>query len=515
MTRYREILRLGSMGISQRSIAASCECSRNTVAKVLKRAEEIGLAWPFQEGLSDNGLEKILFGERKSSQIRKQPDYGRIHRELAKNGVTLTLLWNEYLESCRNEGSIAMMYSQFCAHYNEYAVTTKATLHIEHKPGERMEVDWAGTTMSIQDNITGHPIPVHVFVAALPCSGYSYAEGFIYQDQESWITAHTNAFGYFHGAAKILVPDNLKTGVVGFADWRTPIINKTYHEMAEHYGTAIIPARVRKPKDKPVVEGAVGIISTWIIAALRDRQFFSVRELNEAMREKLSEFNGKPFQKKPGSRKSAFEEERLFLIPLPTNSFEIATWRVATVQLNYHITVGKMNYSVPFEYIKRHVDVRLTRNMTEVFYGGNRIASHIRLYGHPGQYRTVVEHMPQNHQQYTRWNAERFVQWARTIGVNTEAVVKAMITSRKVEQQSYKSCIGLLKMADKYSVSRLESACERVLSYPGTPSLKSVQAILRAGCDRASASAEMQELDSDASLNHAFVRGAEYYGRKS
>lgn len=512
MTKYREILRLESLGISQRSIAESCECARNTVTRVLRRAADAGISWPLDETLSDEALGKILFGERVFQSTRKQPDYEHIHKELAKSGVTLSLLWNEYCESCRQEGTIPMMHTQFCAHYREFAAHTKATLRIGHKPGERMEVDWAGTTMSIQDDMSGKPINVYLFVSVLPYSGYTYVEGFLSRNQESWITAHINAFKYFGGTAKIIVPDNLKTGVSGRIDWYTPIINKTYHEMAEHYGVSVIPARIRKPKDKPSVESTVNVASTWIIAALRNRQFFSIGEINGVIRKKLTELNDKPFQKRPGSRQSAFEEEKSFLLPLNTRPFELASWRVATVQLNYHIVAEHMNYSVPFEYIRRKVDVRMTKSMVEVFYGGSRIASHIRLHGFPGQYSTVEEHMPENHQQYNKWNATRFINWAGNIGPNTETVVKALLASRAIEQQSYKSCIGLLKLADKYSVARLESACQKALSYTASPSLKTVQTILKIGSDKINEDTANQSEAIEQS-GFGFTRGASYYGR--
>ena len=511
MTKYREILRLHSQGISQRSIAASCECSRNTVAKVLGRTEELGITWPLPESMGEKAFEAELFGAKREASSRKLPDFEYIHRELSRSGVTLALLWNEYCEACRLEGSLPLMYTQFCFHYRRYAVIHKATLRIEHKPGERMEVDWAGTTMALQDNITGKPIPVYIFVAALSCSGYAYAEGFLSQNQESWITAHVNAFAYFGGVAKILVPDNLKTGVIGY-DWYNPIINKIYHEMAEHYGTAVIPTRVRKPKDKPRVEGTVGILSTWIIAALRDSQFFSLAELNEAVKAKLLEFNEKTFQKKSGNRLSALEEEKPFLLPLPARAFEMAEWNTAIVQFNYHIAVGKMNYSVSHEYIKRKVDVRVTKNIVEVFYDGSRIASHPRLHGRPGQYNTLPEHMPPNHQAYSQWNAGRFLSWGKSIGEKTEAVVAALLASRQIEQQSYKACIGLLKLADKYSISRLEAACKRALSFTLTPSLKSIQAILKSGSDKLPNESVTHNTSAP---QHAFTRGAGYYGRKS
>jgi Transposase and inactivated derivatives len=510
MSYYREILRLHSQGISQRSIASACTCSRNTVARILRRAEEKGITWPQLEKLDDKALEQQLFGERRIASKRKYPDYEHIHREMAKSGVTLSLLWNEYCETCRLENSIPLMYTQFCYHYQQFTLTSKATMHIQHKPGEKMEVDWAGTTAALQDNITGNLIPVYMFVAVLPCSGYAYVEGFLSQDQENWIGAHVNAFKYFGGVSRILVPDNLKTGVER-PDWYTPVINRIYHEMAEHYDTAVIPARVRRPKDKPSVEGVVGVISTWIIAALRNRQFFSIGEFNESVRIRLDEFNRKPFQKKPGSRLEAFEEEKAFLLPLPEKSFEMALWKIATVQFNYHIAVEKMHYSVPYEYIKHKVDVRLTKNVIEIFYGGNRIASHIRLNGRPGQYSTVTEHMPVNHQQYIQWNAERFISWAQGIGESTEAVVRAILVSRKVEQQAYKACIALLKLADRYSLSRLEEACKRALFYTPSPSFKSVQSILKIGSDKTTSDKGTQ--DTPMPSEHGFTRGADYYRR--
>jgi transposase len=306
--------------------------------------------------------------ESKPSHSRKLPDCEHIHRELAKSGVTLSLLWSEYCEVCRLNQEIPLKYTQYCNYYRKYAAVTKATMHIQRKPGDQLEVDWAGQTAQIVDKDTGEVLPVYVFVAALPSSQYAYVEGFLSQNQESWIAAHVNAFNHFGGVTKVLVPDNLKTGV-DKASWYSPVINKTYHEMAEHYGTAVLPARVRRPKDKATVEGIVGNISTWIIAALRNQTFFSLSELNTAISEKLIDFNSKPFQKKPGSRLSTFlAEEKHVLQPLPVTSYELATWKVATVQFNYHISVDKMQYSVPYEYIKQKVDVRVTRGIIEVFF---------------------------------------------------------------------------------------------------------------------------------------------------
>lgn len=385
-------------------------------------------------------------------------------------------------------------------------------MHIPRKPGDRIEVDWAGDKLYIVDRDTGEAIPVYLFVSVLPFSMYAYAEGCLRMDMENWIHVHVNMFQYLGGSAVMLVPDNLKTGVNHTNGWYTPQINRTYQELAEHYNTAVVPARVRKPKDKSGAEGTVGVVSTRIIAALRNRKFFSLEELNRAIQQKLDEHNKAPFTKREGSRYSVFQsQEKAFLHKLPTAQFELAQWRVATVQYNYHISVEKMQYSVPYEYIKQKVDVRLTKNMVEVFYNQNRIASHRRLYGHPGQYSTVEAHMPEDHQKYLQWDGDRFIRWAESIGPATAITVKGILTSHKIQQQGYKSCMGLLKLADKYSVIRLENACVRALTFTPQPSYKSIKNILVTGQDKLEIAPEEKKPVSN---EYGFTRGAEYYGRK-
>ena len=507
MTRYREILRLVSQGLSQRSIAASCGCGKGTVQRTIAHAKEHGLEWPLPPELTDERLQALFFPSSREKAVFKEPDFVQIHREMGKSGVTLTLLWNEYSAACRQSGELPYKYTAFCDRYRAYSLRNKATMHVERRPGEQLEVDWAGKTMELTDNLTGEIIPVHIFVAALSYSGYAYVEAFLRQDLESWIAAHVNAYRFFGGATRILVPDNLKTGITR-ASQHEPVINKSYHEMAEHYGTAVLPARVRRPKDKPMVEGAVGVLSTWIIAALRNWKFFTLRELNEAIRGKLEEFHQKPFQKREGSRQSVFlTEEKPLLLPLPPKEFELAQWKICTVAYNYHISVDKMHYSVPYAHIKQKVDVRLTRTTVEVFYSGERIASHVRKYGHPGQYATLPEHMPEDHRKYTQWNAERFLSWARSIGDGTVIVVKAILDSRKIEQQGYRACMALLKLGEKYSPVRLEAACKRALTYTTSPSFKSIQTILATGQDKLP-NAE----PADPSAPFGFTRGPGYYG---
>jgi hypothetical protein len=277
--------------------------------------------------------------------------------------------------------------------------------------------------------------------------------------------------------------------------------------MAEHYGTAIIPARVRKPKDKSTVEGTVGFISTYILAAIRNQRFFSLRELNETIKERLHAFNHKPFAKKDGNRASTFAEERTFLLPLPVRVFEMAEWKIATVQYNYHISVDDKFYSVPYEYIKQKVNIRITRNVVEVFFEGNRICSHVRITDKKEQYSTTEAHMPPNHQQYIQWNAERFREWAGRIGVNTAAVIETIISGHKVEQQSYKSCMAVLKLSDTYTPERLEAACAKALSYTPRPNYKNIQSILKSGHDKIS-----ETSSGDSGKNEfGFTRGADYY----
>ena len=513
MTNYREILRLHSQGISQRSIAVSCACSRNTVSKVLLSATEMDVSWPLKKNMTGSELHRLLFPEVSVPSSRKRPDCESIHKEMAKSGVTLSLLWDEYCESCRLSNEIPLMYSQFCYYYQQYALKTKATMHVQRKPGEQTEVDWAGQKAHIIDRDTGEIIEVSVFVGALSSSQYAYVEGFLSQDQECWISAHANMYQFFGGVTRILIPDNLKTGVEK-CSWYNPTINKTYHEMAEHYGTAVIPARVRKPKDKPNAEGTVGIISTWIIAALRNQEFFSLVELNKSIWKKLQIFNSKPFQKKEGSRLSVFlEEEKPMLLPLPATPYELAIWKIATVQFNYHISVDKMLYSIPYEYIKHKVDVRLTRNVIEVFFNNHRICSHPRLHGRPGQYSTITEHMPADHKKYIHWNSERFISWAESVGPSTAITVKAILSSHKIEQQGYRSCMALLKLADKYSITRLEAACSRALSYTPRPGYKNIKTILTTGQDKVNA--ETTPSTNNTSADHGFTRGADYYGRNS
>ena len=510
MIDYREIIRLKNLKFSNVAIANSLCCSRNTVSEVLKLAESHSLEWPIPETLTNKDIEQLFYPGRGTNEGRRLPDYEYIYNELAKPGVTLSLLWAEYCAKCEAEHTIPYQHTQFNEKYHAYAASKKATLRIKRKPGETMEVDWIGDTLKVYDSANCCEIPAYIFVAVLPCSLYGYAEAFPDMKSNHWIEAHVHAYSFFGGVTRILVPDNLKTGVI--KNTRTELIlNRSYHEMAEHYGTAIIPARPVKPKDKPNAEGTVKVLETWILAALRNRKFFTFQELNKAIHKKLEEFNAKPFQKKKGSRLSAFlEEERDFLMPLPASPYETAVWSTATIQPDYLITVGNCKYSVPYEFIGKKVDIRAAEKSIEVFYHGDRIASHVRkMYAPEPIY--LPEHMPENHRKFLEYNTESFLDWGKSMGHSTHLVIKHFLFMHKVEQQGYKSCASLMKLADRYGTDRLENACAKALSYTPNPSLKNISTILKNGQDKVVLTSESARGSNKESLKYGITRGASYY----
>lgn len=507
MIDYRLILRLKSQELSNAAIAGSVGCSRNTVAEVLKLAEIHELAWPIPNHLENRDIELLFYPGRATNEGRKLPDFEYIHSELAKPGVNLSLLWAEYCEKCAQEHTIPYQHSQFNEKYHAFAASKKATLRIKRKPGETLEVDWVGDTLSVYDSAAGCEVKAYIFVACLPCSLYSYVEAFPDMKSNHWIEAHVHAYSFFGGVTRILVPDNLKTGVI--KNTRNELIlNRSYQEMAEHYGTTIIPARPLKPKDKPNAERTVGVVETWILAALRNRKFFSFDEMNAAIQEKLKEFNAKPFQKRKGSRLSAFiEEEQNFLMPLPASTYETAVWSTATIQKDYLITVGNCKYSVPYEFIGKVVDIRAAENSIEVFYQNHRIASHARRnYATEPIY--VLEHMPENHQKFMSYNTASFLEWAETIGSSTLLVVKNFLTMHKEERQGYKSCTSLMHLADRYSTERLENACTKALGYTPGPSVKNITTILKNGQDKVSVN---KVSSSESSAKYGITRGQAYF----
>lgn len=514
MSKENQILQLRTKGYSQRRIADTLKVSRNTVAKVFNAVETHPISETELASASDKELHLKLFPEESRLPMLVTPDYAYLHKELLKSGVTLKLLWEDYVDSCRSSGKPPYMYSQFCKLYQDYVNQNHLTMHIRHKPGDKLMVDWVGTPMPLYDKVTGQTSKAYLFVATLPFSMYCYTKACLTMKEEDWINAHISMYEYFGASTRLLIPDNLKVGIISHKKYEDPITNRAYQELADYYQTALLPARVLAPKDKAAVEGSAGQVTSHIIARLRNRQFFHIQEMNSAIRKELDKFNHAQFQKRDGSRYSVFQEEELpFMQPLPSYPYEFAQWKTATVQLNYHIAIDSQNYSTPYEYVKKVVDVRYTRSMIEIYYKGSRICSHKRLYGRRGQYSTVIDHMPANHQLYSEWDSARFLKWADSIGASTKEVVRKMFESYRVEEQAYKGCLSLLKLADKYSPERLENACRLAIDRIPSPRYKNIRLILEAGQDKkAQDNAQNTSAASSPASQYVYVRGASYYG---
>ena len=512
MSKEKQILQMLQDGYSQRRIASTLRISRNTVAKVVNAASDHQLPKGALDSMEEAEIHHALFPEEALIPTLVTPDFPYIHKELLKSGVTLKLLWQEYVDTCRDASRPPYGYSQYCKLYQDYVAQNKLTMHIQHKPGDKLMVDWAGTTLPLYDKVTGGICKVYLFVATLPFSMYCYAQACRTMKEEDWINAHIAMYEFFGGVTRILTPDNLKVGILSNRKYEDPVINRSYQELSEHYHTALLPARVLAPRDKAAVEGSVGNLTSYIIARLRNRKFFDLHTMNAAIRKELDRFNDAPFQKKDGCRRSVFQEEEFpFLQPLPRYPYEFTQWKSATVQLNYHIAIDFQNYSVPYEYVRKKVDVRYTKSSIEVYYKGNRVCSHKRLYGRRGQYSTLPEHMPANHQLYSEWDKARFLKWASGIGEATHQVIQGIFDSYRIEEQAYKGCLSLLKLADKYTPERLEYACKAALERIPSPRYKNIRLILESGNDKtATPSARSPKAIHDES--YALVRGASYYG---
>lgn len=510
---YRRILEL-SPDHSQRSIAASTGHSRPKIREVLERAKQLELSLPLDPQLTDAQIGRILFPELAPETTgRELPDLEYMHEELGKKNVTLSLLYYEYQTNCRDSHKVPYSYRSFCRMYGDFAQQYKATMRIRRKPGELMEVDWAGSTLEVIDVDTGEKITAYLFLAVLPSSQYGYCEAFLSMTMPDWIRGHINAYEFFGGVTEILVSDNLKTGVNSHAKF-DPVLNPVYRDMAEHYGTVVMPARVRKPKDKPKVEATVKALSTWVIAALRNQQFFTLEELNQAVWSKLRDFNQRPFTKKYKecrNREEGFStEEKFALHPLPAAPFEMAAWKTATVTPDYHIQVDRMFYSVPFQYIGSQVDVRLTSSLIEVFFKDSRIASHARLYGRSEQFSTNQEHMPEAHKLYVSHTAESSRTWATTVGPHVSALVEDML-NHNPERQALHTILSLQKLAKKYGATQLEFACGEVRQVAQVPTTRIIERVLINQKKKTPEVPANRNVEND----YGFTRGAEYFGRVS
>ena len=511
MRKVKEILRLRhACGLSERQIAQSCNLSKGSVSNYLRRAEAAGLSWPLPETLDNTALEAKLFAA-KGRSVRPEPDWEQVHKEKQRKGVTLLLLWQEY----KAQHPTGYEYAAFTVHYRRWLGEQGVTMRQVHTAGEKLFVDYAGMTLAITDPGSGEVRQGQVFVAVLGASNYTYAEVTQSQSSEDWLSSHRRALEFFGGVPKVVVPDNLKAGVKQPCRYE-PELNPAYAEFAEHYGLAVVPARVRKPRDKAKAEVGVQIVKRAILARLRDRSFFSLREANEAVSELLAELNNKPFQKLSGSRHSTFVElEKTLLQPLPNEPYNVASWKKARVNIDYHVEVGGHLYSVPYQHARHEVDVRLSTATIEVFRQGKRIASHLRVVATPrnkGRHTTVAEHMPAAHQRHADWSPARLIGWAEKTGEHTALVVSHILESRPHPEQGFRSCLGIMRLGKLYGDARLEAAAtraHRLRSY----SYKSIQSILKHGLD--AQPLEPEPPTDTTTHEHRNVRGAEYYRQET
>ncbi len=506
MRKIKEVLRLKwDCGLTNRQIARSCSMGRATVGDYLERARKAGLPWPLPKDLDEAELDRRLFPPAAAvcPATRAVPDWLGVHQEMQKRGVTLALLWQEYI-AAHPDG---YLYSWFCEHYRIWSETLDVVMRQSHRAGEKMFVDYAGQTVEVVEPNTGEIREAKIFVAVLGASSYTYAEATWSQSLPEWIGAHRRALEFFGGVPQVVVPDNIKAAVTKACRWE-PELNPTFHEMATHYGFAVIPARVRSPRDKAKVEVAVQVVERWILARLRNLTFFSLDELNQTIRKLLRTLNEQPFQKLPGSRSSLFESlDRPALKPLPAQPYQYAEWKKATVHPDYHVEVEGHYYCVPYQLVKRQVDVRITAQVVEVFHRGNRVASHLRC-SKRGRHTTISAHMPKAHRHYAQWSPERLVRWAAKTGPCTARVVETILSSRPHPQQGLRSCLGIMRLAKQYTDTRLEAACARAVAIGGF-SFKSIQSILASGQDQKPLPPRLADPPR---ILHANIRGAHYYG---
>ena len=503
MRRIREVLRLRwECGLSERTVASGCSLARSTVAKYVKRAEEAGLSWPLPPDLTDEALERRLFPVGEASEARVTPDWAQVHRQLSRKGVTLQLLWEEYKQAHPD----SFQYTQFCVRYRAWRETLELPMRQEHKAGEKLFVDFCGQTMPVKDRKTGETREAQIFVAVLGASNHTYVEACWTQSLPEWIMAHVHAFQFYGGVPALVVSDNLKAGVTT-AHRYEPEVNRTYEDLAEHYGCAVLPARSRKPKDKAKVEKGVQDVERRILAPLRHRSFFSLPELNEAIAWLLIQYNERPFQKLEGSRRSLFEQlDKPALRPLPPRPYEYAEWRKARVNIDYHVTVDGNYYSVPYQLVNQSIEVRLTTTAVECFHKSKRVASHLRAQRR-GKYVTVTAHMPKSHQAYAEWTPERLVRWAEKTGPQTVCAVETILRARPHPQQGFRACLGLMRLGKEYGADRLEAACARALAAK-TVNFRSIESILKRNLDKTPLPKKTPESPP---VEHDNIRGPEYY----
>lgn len=507
MRNIREILRQKwSLNRSHREVAASLNISIGGVSKIVGKADEAALTWGVVETLTDEDLERVVYGTQKApSATRATLDFPYLHAERKRPGVTLALLHVEYLEKCPD----GYRYTQFCELYRAWLGRRGLTMRLDHRAGDKAFVDYSGVKLHIVDRSTGEVIPVELFVGVLGASNYTFAEATMTQRSADFIGSHLRMLEFFGGAPAALVPDQLKSGVARSC-WYDPKIQRTYEAMAEHYGTTVMPARPGKPRDKAKVENGVLIVQRWILARLRNETFYSLDDLNCRVDVLQEDLNSRPMKKYGGiSRRQLFDRiERAELRPLPTERFEFCEWKQPRVNIDYHVEVDRHYYSVPSTLVGEIVDARFTASTVELLHRGKRVASHIRSYV-AGKHTTKTEHMPKSHQKHAEWTPSRIITWATETGPRTAELAAVIMKERRHPEQGYRSCLGILRLGKTYGTDRLEAACARAI-VARARSYGHVESILKAGLDRVPLP-ELSETPPTPPEAHENIRGPRYY----
>jgi transposase len=501
----REILRLHhEVHLGERQIATICKVGKGTVQRFLQRAAAVGLVWPLPEEMDETKLEQLLFPPvLAAAGNRAGPDFAKVHQELkAHRSVTLQLLWEEYQEDHPD----GVRYSWFCEQYRNWARHLDVVLRQDHRAGEKMFVDHAGDLVEVMHPITGEARAAAIFVAVLGASNYTYAEATWTRDLTDWIGSHTRALQFFQGAPKLVVPDQWRAGVNKPCYWE-PELNRTYQDWATHNGVAIVPARPRHARDKAKVEQGVLLTQRWVVAVLRKRQFFSLGQLNESIRELIDKLNRRPFRKLPGTRVEWYEKlDRPALAPLPAQPYLFAQWKKIRVGLDYHVEVEGHHYSTPYQLVGQQIEARYTASVVEILYRGKRVASHPRSCQVPG-HSTLPAHRPKAHQRYLEWNPTRLLEWAASIGLFTVRFVEGVLIHHPHPEAGFRAGMGLRPLAQEYGATRLESACTRAVRFK-LYGLGHIRSILATGLDQQ----PLPQLVSAAPpLEHENIRGADYY----
>jgi transposase len=506
MHKIATVLRLAGLGLSQRQIALSCQIGQATVSDYLSLAEQAGLRWPEVGDWDEVRLRAALSPPPPPAATwRKaaEPDFAAMRREMQTHKhLTLQLLWQEYREQ-QPEG---YAYSRYCGLYRAWLRRQDVVLRHEHRAGEKAFVDYAGDTLPVWDSGTGAVQAAAVFVAVLGASNYTFAEATWTQGLADWIGSHLRAFEFFGGVPEIVVPDNLKSGVTKPCRYE-PDLNRTYEEMAAHYGVAVIPARRRKPRDKAKVEAGVLVVERWIMAALRKHKFFSLGAANEAIAELLVRLNDRPFRKAEGTRRSLFEAlDKPALHPLPAERYQYGDWTTAGVNIDYHVVLDGHFYSVPYRLVQEPVELRASTATVEIFHQGVRVASHARS-SLKNKASTSEEHRPKSHQRHLQWTPSRLVEWGQTVGPLTAELLERILACKRHPEQGFRSCLGIIRLGDKYGKPRVEAAARRALAHR-TYSYKSMESILKHQLDTLP---EPAAEETRPPLDHPNLRGAEYF----